>query len=90
MCDSIVVSIPRCHRGDRGSIPRRAASFFIGSRTQRSAPERKVPDGVAAARRRLLRRGGCGGRGNREGLGTGGATHGCQGIVTYPINLSIH
>ena len=25
VCDSIVVSIPRCHRGDRGSIPRRAA-----------------------------------------------------------------
>ena len=29
MCDSIVVSIPRCHRGDRGSIPRRAVTFFF-------------------------------------------------------------
>ena len=26
--DSIVVSIPACHAGDRGSIPRRGAFFF--------------------------------------------------------------
>ena len=26
--DSIMVSIPRCHRGDRGSIPRRGRYFF--------------------------------------------------------------
>ena len=26
--DSIVVSIPACHAGDRGSIPRRGVSFF--------------------------------------------------------------
>ena len=26
--DSIVVSIPACHAGDRGSIPRRGANFF--------------------------------------------------------------
>ena len=27
--DSIVVSIPACHAGDRGSIPRRGVLFFI-------------------------------------------------------------
>ncbi len=27
--DSIVVSIPACHAGDRGSIPRRGALFVI-------------------------------------------------------------
>ena len=27
--DSIVVSIPACHAGDRGSIPRRGVSFFL-------------------------------------------------------------
>ena len=27
--DSIVVSIPACHAGDRGSIPRRGAFFFV-------------------------------------------------------------
>ena len=27
--DSIVVSIPACHAGDRGSIPRRGVSFFF-------------------------------------------------------------
>ena len=27
--DSIVVSIPACHAGDRGSIPRRGASFIL-------------------------------------------------------------
>ena len=26
--DSIVVSIPACHAGDRGSIPRRGVFFF--------------------------------------------------------------
>ena len=26
--DSIVVSIPACHAGDRGSIPRRGVSFI--------------------------------------------------------------
>ena len=26
--DSIVVSIPACHAGDRGSIPRRGGFFF--------------------------------------------------------------
>jgi hypothetical protein len=26
--DSIVVSIPACHAGDRGSIPRRGGYFF--------------------------------------------------------------
>ena len=26
--DSIVVSIPACHAGDRGSIPRRGGEFF--------------------------------------------------------------
>ena len=26
---SIVVSIPACHAGDRGSIPRRGESFFL-------------------------------------------------------------
>ena len=26
---SIVVSIPACHAGDRGSIPRRGAFFFL-------------------------------------------------------------
>ena len=26
---SIVVSIPACHAGDRGSIPRRGGCFFI-------------------------------------------------------------
>ena len=27
--DSIVVSIPACHAGDRGSIPRRGAFFYF-------------------------------------------------------------
>ena len=27
--DSIVVSIPACHAGDRGSIPRRGVLFFF-------------------------------------------------------------
>ena len=27
--DSIVVSIPACHAGDRGSIPRRGATFIV-------------------------------------------------------------
>ena len=27
--DSIVVSIPACHAGDRGSIPRRGAIFYF-------------------------------------------------------------
>ena len=27
--DSIVVSIPACHAGDRGSIPRRGALFYF-------------------------------------------------------------
>ena len=27
--DSIVASIPACHAGDRGSIPRRGAFFFF-------------------------------------------------------------
>ncbi len=27
--DSVVVSIPACHAGDRGSIPRRGALFII-------------------------------------------------------------
>ena len=27
--DSIVVSIPACHAGDRGSIPRRGGNFFL-------------------------------------------------------------
>ena len=27
--DSIVVSIPACHAGDRGSIPRRGVSFLF-------------------------------------------------------------
>ena len=27
--DSIVVSIPACHAGDRGSIPRRGAFFVV-------------------------------------------------------------
>ena len=27
--DSIVVSIPACHAGDRGSIPRRGGIFFL-------------------------------------------------------------
>ena len=27
--DSIVVSIPACHAGDRGSIPRRGGLFFF-------------------------------------------------------------
>ena len=27
--DSIVVSIPACHAGDRGSIPRRGAFFIL-------------------------------------------------------------
>ena len=27
--DSIVVSIPACHAGDRGSIPRRGGNFFF-------------------------------------------------------------
>ena len=35
MCDSIVVSIPRCHRGDRGSIPRRAVFAFFCMRSPR-------------------------------------------------------
>ena len=38
MCDSIVVSIPRCHRGDPGSIPGRAdhllVLFFISERAK--------------------------------------------------------
>ena len=29
--DSIVVSIPACHAGDRGSIPRRGGSYFFTS-----------------------------------------------------------
>ncbi len=29
--DSIVVSIPACHAGDRGSIPRRGAMLLLGS-----------------------------------------------------------
>ena len=29
--DSIVVSIPACHAGDRGSIPRRGGTLFIFS-----------------------------------------------------------
>ena len=28
--DSIVVSIPACHAGDRGSIPRRGEKLFFG------------------------------------------------------------
>ena len=28
LLDSIVVSIPACHAGDRGSIPRRGEIFF--------------------------------------------------------------
>ena len=28
--DSIVVSIPACHAGDRGSIPRRGGFFLLG------------------------------------------------------------
>ena len=35
VCDSIVVSIPRCHRGDRGSIPRRAVFAFFCMRSPR-------------------------------------------------------
>ena len=27
--DSIVVSIPACHAGDRGSIPRRGVLFYL-------------------------------------------------------------
>ena len=27
--DSIVVSIPACHAGDRGSIPRRGGNIFV-------------------------------------------------------------
>ncbi len=34
---SIVVSIPACHAGDRGSIPRRGDSFFIAWRQMRAA-----------------------------------------------------
>ena len=30
---SIVVSIPACHAGDRGSIPRRGGHFFFKSTT---------------------------------------------------------
>ena len=30
--DSIVVSIPACHAGDRGSIPRRGVFFLFKSR----------------------------------------------------------
>ena len=29
LLDSIVVSIPACHAGDRGSIPRRGEVFFL-------------------------------------------------------------
>ncbi len=29
--DSIVVSIPACHAGDRGSIPRRGGALFASS-----------------------------------------------------------
>ena len=29
LLDSIVVSIPACHAGDRGSIPRRGALIFV-------------------------------------------------------------
>ena len=29
--DSIVVSIPACHAGDRGSIPRRGGTHFFSS-----------------------------------------------------------
>ena len=32
--DSIVVSIPACHAGDRGSIPRRGVFFFLQKRFQ--------------------------------------------------------
>ena len=30
--DSIVVSIPACHAGDRGSIPRRGDIFFLAAK----------------------------------------------------------
>ena len=39
--DSIVVSIPACHAGDRGSIPRRGA-FFYFLEIQMLAFQRKI------------------------------------------------
>ena len=36
---SIVVSIPACHAGDRGPIPRRGGALFLGLREDR-APKR--------------------------------------------------
>ena len=35
--DSIVVSIPACHAGDRGSIPRRGDNLFFSTRSDEAA-----------------------------------------------------
>ena len=55
MCDSIVVSIPRCHRGVRGSIPRRAAFclfFRRASSLQRLPPQKELSCASNGAGRR--------------------------------------